>query len=128
WRRQRSSPATSSGCATCCSPAGSPWTTCATACRSRRRWRWRCCRASRGRRWRRWCGQGYGRSRPATPNERGVQLARQRQATATEPLRVTTTETFDEYLDAIRAGERRRAFDVIRRAREEGIDLRTLYL
>src|SRR5690606_30962172 len=54
--------------------------------------------------------------------------ARQRPATATEPLRVTTTETFDEYLDAIRARERRRAFDVIRRAREEGIDLRTLYL
>lgn len=41
---------------------------------------------------------------------------------------MTTTEAFDEYLAAIRAGDRRRALRVIRTAREAGIDLRVLYL
>ena len=37
-------------------------------------------------------------------------------------------DTFASYLAAVRAGERRRAFDAVERARAAGVDLRTLYL
>jgi methanogenic corrinoid protein MtbC1 len=39
-----------------------------------------------------------------------------------------TTELYSTYLDAIREGDRRRAFQVIDEARESGVDLSTIYI
>jgi methanogenic corrinoid protein MtbC1 len=41
---------------------------------------------------------------------------------------MTVQQAYAGYLAAVKAGDRRRAFDVIERARAEGLDLRTLYL
>lgn len=41
---------------------------------------------------------------------------------------MTTAETLKHYLEAVRAGERRRAFEVIDAARESGLGMRELYL
>lgn len=41
---------------------------------------------------------------------------------------ITVAEAYQDYLASVRAGERRRAFAVVERARATGLDLRTLYL
>lgn len=41
---------------------------------------------------------------------------------------MTTEETLEGYLEAVRAGERRRAFEVIDAARRSGLGMRELYL
>ena len=41
---------------------------------------------------------------------------------------MTSEQAFDSYLAAIRSGDRRKAFEVIRSARAAGLDLRSLYL
>lgn len=45
-----------------------------------------------------------------------------------QPGATTADEAYRSYLAAVRRGERRRAFEVIERARAAGLDLRTLYL
>lgn len=40
----------------------------------------------------------------------------------------TLEEAYPAYLDAVRAGDRRQAFDIVRRARDGGLALRSIYL
>jgi methanogenic corrinoid protein MtbC1 len=41
---------------------------------------------------------------------------------------MTTGDAYRDYTEAVKAGDRRRAFDVVGRARAAGLDLRALYL